>query len=417
MKKVLIIIFLLFLASRIFILKNPPPYYSDVKADYEKYANIWYYGLTPYKEIIYEYPPLTIPLLLNPLLLDLKGIGKYYLNYRLQIFFLESIFFVFFIYSMQKLNWTNKKNYFCLFLYIFFTTIAKNFLYEGIDLIFTITMFSSFLTFLWFKKKKFLGKLTRWTLFWASTAIKFLTFPLIIPLFLIDKSKNVKKDIFVIFLSFLLIWGIPLAVFRTSLSVPFVYNLDRPIKYSSSFNQIIKFINFFTRTERQNIKAPDFEYYGPVSNIISRVQKILFPLIMLIFLLSISKEILSKRNIKNSQKKLLASCQYYLSYLFILFFSAKIFSQPFHIWYIPAVAFLVPNLKKRNQFLIAGTTTCLVLLHTTNLIDFREISFTKEVSSFIDSIRGILVFSTFFLLSLFFRHHPLPQSPNKSKQK
>ena len=46
----LLLIIALFIASRVYVFLNPPLYYSDVTADYERYANIWRYGLTPYLE-------------------------------------------------------------------------------------------------------------------------------------------------------------------------------------------------------------------------------------------------------------------------------------------------------------------------------------------------------------------------------
>jgi len=59
----IILIFLGFFLGRFYVLNNPPPYYSDVNHDYQRYANMWHYGLTPYLKHFYEYPPATLPIL------------------------------------------------------------------------------------------------------------------------------------------------------------------------------------------------------------------------------------------------------------------------------------------------------------------------------------------------------------------
>lgn len=70
-----IIFFILFLLSRWYILANPPVNYSDVFHDYRRYAQMWQSGITPYFKHLYEYPPLTIPLLYLPEALNQLTIG------------------------------------------------------------------------------------------------------------------------------------------------------------------------------------------------------------------------------------------------------------------------------------------------------------------------------------------------------
>lgn len=360
----LLIVFLLFIASRIFIWLTPPPHYSDVKADYERYANMWYYGLTPYREHLYEYPPATIPLLLFPLILDQKGIGKYYPNYRAQILIIDIAFFIFLSLSLNRLIKTKKK-YFILSSYIFLTSLCRAFFYEGIDLAFTASICVSFLILLWKNPNKLLTKFLIWAFFWLSTAIKFITFPLIVPLYLITKT-NLKKDVQAIYFGFLTVWAIPLLIFRSSLSASFAYNLSRPIKYASFPAHIIRWIDFFTNTETQINKAPDFQFTGPISQIITQINKYLFPLMIFLFLFWAVKK--TKAKLTNVKNKTLLLFQIYLIYLFILFLAAKTFSQPFHIWYLAPVSLLASYLPRKKTILALGLVILMLLLDMTEIL-------------------------------------------------
>jgi len=100
----LIFSLLIFFITRAYILKFPPPFYSDVFHDYRRYVNMWYSGLTPYLKHFYEYPPATLPLLYIPLLIKNLGLGHYYQNYRFQIFLFDFILFLFIFKAINKLK-------------------------------------------------------------------------------------------------------------------------------------------------------------------------------------------------------------------------------------------------------------------------------------------------------------------------
>src|SRR3989304_6974597 len=103
MKRALIILAIFtFFISRIYILLNPPPNYSDVFHDYRRYAEMWSSGLTPYLVHLYEYPPITIPVLYLPEVLNKLNIGHYYQNYRLQIFIFDLFISSFIIGAILK---------------------------------------------------------------------------------------------------------------------------------------------------------------------------------------------------------------------------------------------------------------------------------------------------------------------------
>lgn len=358
------LVLLIFAVSRAFIYLNPPPNYSDVKADYERYANMWRYGLTPYREHLYEYPPATVPLLSLPLELDQRGIGTYYPNYRAQILLVDTAFFLFLLATViYKLPWTKKRWMPAALTYVLITTIAKDFFYEGIDLAFTATALAAFLIPAWFKKTpSWLGQGLSWLFFWLSTAIKFLTIPLAAPLFFIFSGSFLKKAIFA-GLGFALTWGIAGAIYGSSLSVSFVYNNARPIKYASFPAYIIKVVDHFTQTESRVDKAPDFPSEGPVSTTVTNINKVFFPVAVLavvVWGMLQSKKVSGEKTILKSATLL----GIYGVYTFTLFLTAKTFSQPFHIWYLPLLL-VFPFVTKRQWWLAAGLSTLMVVMDTT----------------------------------------------------
>ncbi|MDH5533891.1 MAG: hypothetical protein OEX81_05720 [Candidatus Pacebacteria bacterium] len=392
----LILILFLFILSRFYIYKYWPTNYSDVRTDYERYARMWNYGLIPYTHHMYEYPPLTIPLVALPLKYEHLGVN-YYHNYRFEVMVVDITFFIFLVASVYKLfkkDHLIKKISIILF-YILITSLAKNFFYEGLDLIFMSSIFTSFLLFIWLNTKKMLGKTLVWLFFWISTAIKFLTLPLMIPIFLIIYS-DWKKDISSFLTGFILIWGIPIIIFRSTLLVPFVLNNNRPIKNSSFPAYIIKLIDYQTNTETKGNKPPDFEYTGPVTSTITNGTTILFPSAMLLWLIWSSLYIFKNKNLKlnrkrknltnnlkklikfivseikyptsiNKNKQLMVLLRIYGIYLFTMFFFAKIFSQPFHIWYMALIA-IYPFLIKKNPIILWIAALVMVTHDTTTLL-------------------------------------------------
>lgn len=416
-KITLIFVLILFAVSRWYIFSNPPASYSDVKADYERYANMWWYGLPPYLEHLYEYPPATIPLLLTPLALDQNGIGKYYSNYRTEILIIDTVFFIYLLFLIPKIPWLSKRKFESLLAYIVLTTFAKDFFYEGIDLAFTASACVSF-TLLYFmpneksSKKSWFVETLIWAFFWLSVAIKFLTLPLIVPLFLFLHRGKLVQQILTVIIGFFIVWGIPLAMYRSSLQVMFVHNNNRPIKYASFPAHIIRWANSFTKSEEQRMVAPDFEYQGPISNQVTKVNKIIFPLAILstisamawvIWLKTASDKRISVQSIQEfmfkpkqldakSQLSIMLMC--YVLYIFVLFITAKIFSQPFHIWYIAPVV-LLPFQKKLHWYLVAGLCLLMILLDMTTYLHIKNnfLVFNKvEIGLLRDTLRFIPMF-------------------------
>lgn len=356
-RRFFIIAFLLFLISRIYILKFPPPFYSDVFHDYRRYAEMWQSGITPYFKHLYEYPPATIPLLYLPQVLNRMNIGHYYENYRLQIFFLDTLIFIFILKTISQLKVKTLSKYLALGFYLIGSLIAKDFFYEGIDLVFTGSLA---LALIFFNRR-----LLFWFFFWLSTSLKLLTAPLAVPYFFM-KKLSFFKELKTAILGFLLVWGLPLVIFRSSLSVMFFFHNQRGLKYASFPSFIVETINYWTKTETRLNQPPDFQLQGPVSIIAEKVVAIVFPLSILAVLIY-GLWIIFKRR----PNAYIFSLKLALIYIFTIFLTAKIFSQPFHIWFLPLIAlFPFQSIKKQLIFMLLGIW--LLIIDTTPWIRVSE---------------------------------------------
>ncbi|HKZ35421.1 MAG TPA: hypothetical protein VJ242_01785 [Patescibacteria group bacterium] len=346
MKRALIILAIIgFFISRIYILLNPPPNYSDVFHDYRRYAEMWASGIVPYFQHLYEYPPATLPVLYLPEVLNRLNIGHYYQNYRLQIFLFDLVISVFVTGAILKLKTKPINKILAIIFYNLAPAIAKDFFYEGIDWLFI----GSYALALIYLSKKFWF----WLLFWLSTAIKLLTAPLAV----VFAGKDWKK----ILITFVLIWGLPLAIFRSSLGVMFVYNNARGIKYAAFPSFVVETVNYFTHTETRRNQPPDFELQGPVSSLAEKVVSLIYPLSILLVL------IYGRRQPQNYASAIKISLIYFLT----MFFTAKIFSQPFHLWLIPLLA-LFPFKSTKIQLLMMGLVMMLLVVDTTPWIKLPE---------------------------------------------
>lgn len=392
-----IIFFFLFFISRIWILQNPPPSYSDVKHDYERYANMWRYGLTPYLEHYYEYPPATIPLLALPLEIDQRGIGYYYFNYRVQIFILENILFSFLLYSVYRMKTDERTKHLSISFYIIAGILAKDFWYEGIDLVFMGSFALALTSILLANQKSIKNRVVIWSLLWLSVAIKIMTAPLMLLFFLLRKI-DIKKDLFANALGLSIIWGVPLVLFRSSLSVFVVFALNRPIKYGAFASYVIEVINIFTKTEHRVNLAPDFQMAGPVSDIVTKVLTIVFPLAVITLLGYVSYLWINyRKNLITAKSQYLFLLTSTFLYIYVLFLVGKTFSSPFHIWYVPLLM-IYPFTLLKQQLRVYAASLYLLFIDTSYLSHFLpSFSLFNMVNSvyIYGAIKYILIVSLF----------------------
>lgn len=373
-KRVKILLIIAFLATRIYVYYHPPyderkpegfRGYSDVKFDYERYANIWWYGLPPYLKYMYEYPPGAIMPTIFPLFLDQKGVGKYYPNYRMQIMVFDVILFIFLLNYWKKEKRREINKILGLGFYVIGGLIAKDFLYDGLDLLFSGSLAIGLIFF----RRKILS----WIFFWLSVAVKLMSVPLFAVYFSIrGLSKKLKKMIDAEFikeakamvLGMIIIWGVPLIIFRTSLSVILTYNLRRSFKYCSFPYFIVETINAFTKTEVKIDKPPDFSLSGPYSEIVLTIFNIILPVVIL-GIIGYTLLIIYKK--KDYDKRLLAM-KMSMVYIFAFFLSSKIYSQPFPIWTIPLVS-LWPFKSVKRQVKMMMFCLLLIVIDTTNYLN------------------------------------------------
>jgi hypothetical protein len=368
--KFFLISFFIFLVVRTFLLLNPPADYigvprkgySDVTHFYEGYANMWWYGVPPYLKHLFEYPPAAVPLIIIPLAIDLAGLGFYYLNYRVQTFLIEALIYFFILKALKKTFSNSFQKYFPIIFYNLASLIAKDFWYEGIDLAFAGSLTLALISYLLIKKESFRSGVLFWGFFWLSVAIKFVTFPLCLP-FLIIKSKRIIEEIKNSYIGFFLVWGIPLLIFRSSLSVALIFHAKRPLHASSFPAFIIYTLNHFTRSETMK----DLEWFGPLT------QKALF--LSFAFLAVNTALVIFWAIIKKLKNKKVNPYALMLKtsiiYLIAFMMSGKIISPPFHIW--PTLLLTIfPFKNKRTQFFFFLLQIWVLIFNTTNVVKLPE---------------------------------------------
>ncbi|AKM79474.1 MAG: hypothetical protein UX85_C0005G0027 [Candidatus Beckwithbacteria bacterium GW2011_GWB1_47_15] len=374
-----------FLLSRVYILRFPPPLYSDVFHDYRRYAAMWQDGLTPYLKHFYEYPPATIPILYLPEILNRAGIGHYYENYRAQTFAFDLIIFLFILKTLNKLKTPALSKKLALAFYLVAPMVAKDFFYDGIDWAFIGSLTIALVS--WPRRLFF------WIFFWLSTAIKFMTAPLALPFFFLAK-RPWFKELKAAALGFLIVWGLPLAIFRTSLSVMFVFHAQRGLKYASFPSFIVETINYFTQTETRFNQAPDFQLIGPVSTVAESIVGLVFPLSIAAVLAYGLWVILKKK----PQAEVFA-LKLSLIYILTIFLTGKVFSQPFHLWLIPLII-LFPFGSVKKQLVFMLLSLWLLVIDTTPWIklDEQKILFDPIPLKFVAySLRFIPMFILLYL--------------------
>lgn len=362
----LIIIWLLFFTSRLFIWQFPPDF-TDVMYSYYHYARIWSEGYTPYLKHLFEYPPANIILFYVPRIIDQASVIDYPTIYRFIIFLVDLMIFYLAIKTLKKLKLKKNIIYPALIYYLLAITKAKDFVYDSMDLVFISGLFLS-LIIIKLKKESWKTRFLSWFFFWLATAFKYITFPLAIPYLLMRKNKNFKREVLAGLFSFLAVWGLPLIIFRTSLSVSFVYHLKRGFQVESVPANIIRLINSWTKTESYIEVFKNYDITGPVTARLAPFLSLLFLLTMVGFLVySIKKSLALSRNLKNEYKEKLKLA---LIYIFLFLLTGKVFSTPFHLW-IPPLLTVYPFKSSKKQILITLTSFFMIAISMTPIPNLK----------------------------------------------
>lgn len=340
---------IVFIATRLWIWNNPP-LFSDVMYAYADYARMWHEGYTPYLKHLFEYPPANIILFYLPKILDLNNILDYRTSYRLILFLVDLAIFILAIFTLNKLKLKNSLKFIALLYYLLTIAKAKDFVYDEMDLMFIFWLFLSFV-FLKLKKQTTKTIFFSWVFFWLSTAFKYITFPLAIPYLLMKKNINFKREILVAGLSFLVVWGLPLAIFRSSLSVSLYYHLRRGFQVESVPANIIRLINSWTKSETYVEVYKNYDIVGPLTLKLTPYLSLMFPITMIGFVVySVKKSLLLAKNLKDEYKE---KIRLYLIFIYLFLLTSKVFSTPFHLC-IPPLLTIYPfkSVKKQLPILL-----------------------------------------------------------------
>lgn len=383
----------LFFISRFYIWKFPPNF-TDVFYSYYDYARLWSEGYIPYLKHLFEYPPANIPLFYLPWLINRTKLITYLTFYRFIIFLADSFIFFLIIKTLKKLKVKKIGFYIAVIYYILAILKAKDFVYDSMDLVFISTFFLS-LILLKLKKQSQTTRFFSWFFFWLSTAFKYITFPLVIPYLMMKKGKDFKNQLLMSVLAFFVVWGAPLIIFRSSLSVSFVYHFKRGFQVESVPANIIRLINSWTKSEHYIEVFKNYDIVGPVTTKLTPFLSLMFPLAMLgFFIYSLKKSLVlvKKGNFDDYKERL----KFALQYLFLFLLTGKVFSTPFHLWLPPLLA-IYPFKSVKKQLPVLITSFFMIAISMTPIPNLKFSIF--DVHTAIGIARPICLLFMLFQIS------------------
>ncbi len=351
---------LLFIFTRIFIWQNPPPDFSEIIYSYMPYAHLWDSGTRPYLDQWYEYPPATIPLFYIPHLIDKTSHGSFFsINYgqayRGQLLLIDTLIFFLIWKTLSTLKVNAKNKFLSLLFYIGLTAKANHFIYDSMDLVFASALMISISGPIIFKNEIAQG-LSKWIGYWLAVALKYINGPMGLIGVALNR-KDWKKEIVICGISLLLIWGIPLALYRSSLQVSLVYHQIRGVQIDSVPAVIIRMIDTFTHSEKVIEIYKNYEISGPITSQVSKITSPLFIVGLIGFIGMLSIQALRIDEKKKSMFWLSAT----VGYIFLFLLIGKVLSRPFLLWTIPLLAVLpFESIKKQLHFLIPGAVMVLL---------------------------------------------------------
>lgn len=374
-----------FVISRIFILLNPPPYFTEIIYSYMPYAHLWASGERPYLDQWYEYPPATIPLFYLPHVIDSATHGQWfhfdYRNaYKTLLLIIDIGLFTLIWLTLKKIQPHKKLITFSLIYYILVTAKAHHFIFDTMDLAFaaalTLTIASPVL---W---KGAIGKTSMWFGYFLAIALKLLNGPLGL-IYAVIERKDWKRNIIYGGIGFAIVWAIPLLIYRSSLQVMLVYHQIRGLQVSSALAIVVRVLNEFTHSEQIIEVYKNYETTGPITDTALLILKFIFPLALILFIGYYTKIAWTlKKQLHNNWRISVT-----LGYILILMLVSKVQSTPFMLWSIPLLAiFPYQNLKSQLKLLIPS----MVIIATTMspIPDVQLVLF--KTSLWIDIVRTAL---------------------------
>ena len=232
-------------------------------------------------------------------------------------------------------------------LYYSLTTLkANHFVYDKIDWAFAAATFLGVVApIVWRSKSRwFIG----WVGFFIGVALKYINAPLV-PVYAVLERKEWRKAAMAAAVAFLLIWGLPLAIYRSSLSVSFVYFRLRGLQVESVPATIVATVNRFTKSEQYVEVFKNYDIIGPVSQKVRRVFDVVFPSTLILW---IGYALWTGWRAKSRE---INHLRMYLTmgYIFLFMLTSKVLSTPFLLWHIPFLtAYPFKSLREQLKYTI-----------------------------------------------------------------
>lgn len=428
-KRVTIFLVVVFVLSRLYIWVFKPPEFTEIIYSYMPYAHLWASGVRPYLDQWYEYPPATIPLFYLPHVIDMATHNTFwhvnYANAYRGILLLVDIGVFYLIWkTLRRLAVSETVFTVAIIYYLIATAKANHFIYDTMDLTFTAALTLGVAApILWPGR---FDTFVTWVGFFLATALKYINAPLA-PLYaLLElpplKLKSLAKKPVVwkrlktelleytrqtiaqhgvklavsIVLAGLVVWGVPLALYRSSLQVSFVYHQIRGLQIDSTPAIIVRTINAFTKTEQPVEVYKNYEISGPISTQALAVTNIVFPLALGLFLLY-GLILIGQSQFQTSTKNLL---RIWLTLGFVLVFmlTAKVLSRPFLLWHVPLLA-LFPFKTVRQQLWFMAPSLLIIFTTLSKAPNWEVGIFPLPLL-----VGWVRVIAFAWLLGLWFRH-------------
>jgi len=350
----------LFLLSRLLIWIFRPTGFSEIIYSYMPFAHLWASGVKPYLEQWYEYPPATIPLFYLPHVIDMAGLHhwwhlSYLQAYRLIMLLIDCSLFglIWATLNKQKVKPVLKRD--ALLFYMVITAISHHFIYDTMDLAFAAGIMIS-VTAPFFVTQP-TQSLIRWLGYFLATALKYINAPLALPFFLAEQRRRISvASILMAILAFLIIWGAPLIMFRSSLQVSLVYHQLRGIQVDSAPAILIRTIDLFTHSEKIVEVYKNYDLQGPVTDAIKPWANKFFILAITLFIgWSSYRVIINHLPVAKSFYLVIT-----VGYLLLFLLTGKVLSRPFLIWLMPILA-IYPFSNWRQQLSWFGTALLMTI--------------------------------------------------------
>jgi hypothetical protein len=361
----------LFILTRCYIWVYKPTEFTEIIYSYMPYAHLWASGVIPYRQQWFEYPPATIPLFYVPHMIDMRTRftpfhANYSQAYRGELLLVDIAVFVIIWKVLRKQKVKSPVFTTALLYYIILTAKAHHFIYDTMDLTFTAAMTFGVAAPLLFPEK--VDSLWSWFGFWLATALKYVNAPLA-PFYAFLERKNWKKLLISSILAGIVVWSIPLALFRSSLLVSLVYQNIRGIQVDSAPAIILRTMDRFTHSEHVIEVYKNYEVAGPMTDVAKKIVKFSFPAALGIFLLFALITVYKNKKLDND----FARIHFTLGYILVFMLTAKVLSTPFLLWHIPLFA-LYPfkDWKQQLKFVLPSA---LIIFSSMSRVSNAEIGF------------------------------------------